>query len=117
MNAQLTNEDAPHLVGADEFARSMGWSAGSVAKAVSDGTLFMVNEDRQQLYPSFFADATLKRRQLIAVTKMLKDLDGFTKWQIFVGGKGFLGGATPLEALRDGKLRQVKVAAEGFAER
>ena len=117
MSAHLRNEDAPRLVSEDEFARSMGWSAGWVAKAVSAGTLFMVKQDGQQLYPSFFADATLKRRQLIAVTKMLKDLDGFTKWQIFVGGKGFLGGATPLEALRDGKLRQVKVAAEGFAER
>ena len=49
MNAQLTDEDAPHLVGADEFAQSMGWSAGSVAKAVSAGTLFMVKLDGQQL--------------------------------------------------------------------
>ena len=51
MNAQLANEDAPRLVGADEFARSMGWSADSVAKAVSAGTLFMVKQDGQQLYP------------------------------------------------------------------
>jgi hypothetical protein len=29
MNAQPTSEDAPHLVGADEFAQSRGWSAGS----------------------------------------------------------------------------------------
>lgn len=87
MNTQPTNEDAPHLVGADELARSMGWSAGSVAKAVSAGT------------------------------RLLNDLDSFTKWQFLGGGKGILGGATPLEALRDGKLRQVKVAAEGFAER
>lgn len=117
MNAQMPNENAPHLVGADEFARSMGWSAGSVAKAVSAGTLFMVKRDGQQLYPSFFADGTLKRRQLVAVTRMLKELDGFTKWQFFVVGKGFLGGITPLEALREGKLREVKIAAEGYAER
>ena len=117
MNAQLRNEDAPHLVGADDFARSMGWSAGSVDKAVSAGTLFVVKQNGQQLYPSFFADGTLKRRQLIAVTRMLKDLDGFTKWQFFVSGKGSLGGCTPLAALREGRLRQVKVAAEGYAER
>ena len=79
MSAQLRNEDVPHLVGENEFARSMGWSAGSVAKAVSAGTLFMVKQDGQQLYPSFFADSTLKRRQLIAVTRMLKDLDGDRK--------------------------------------
>jgi len=117
MNTQLTNEDAPRLLSEDEFARSMGWSAALVAKAVSAGTLFMVKQNGQQLYPSFFADGTLKRRQLIAVTRMLKELDGFSKWQFFVVGKGFLGGITPLEALREGKLRQVKVAAEGYAER
>ena len=117
MKAQLSSEDAPSLVGEVEFARSMGWSAGSVAKAVSAGTLFMVKQGGQQLYPSFFADGTLKRRQLFAVTRMLKDLDGFTKWQFFVSGKGSLGGATPLAALREGRLRQVKVTAEGYAER
>lgn len=117
MNSQLASEDAPRLVGEAEFARSIGWSAGSVAKAVSAGTLFVVKLDGQQLYPSFFADGTLKRRQLIAVTRMLNDLDGFTKWQFFVSGKGSLGGATPLAALREGRLRQVKVTAEGYAER
>lgn len=117
MHAKLRNEDAPQLVGEAEFARSIGWSARSVAKAVSAGTLFVVNQGGQQLFPSFFADGTLKRRQLIAVSRMLKDLDGYTKWQFFVGAKGYLGGITPLEALRDGKLRQVKVAAEGYAER
>lgn len=117
MNAHLSNEDAPRLVGEEEFARSMGWSPGSVAKAVSAGTLFIVKQDGRQLYPSFFADGTLKRRQLIAVTRMLKDLDGFTKWQFFVSGKGSLGGATPLTALREGRLPQVKVTAEGYAGR
>jgi hypothetical protein len=81
MNVKLRNEDAPRLVGEAEFARSIGWSAGSVAKAVSAGTLFVVKQGGQQLYPSFFADGTLKRRQLIAVSRMLKDLDdGFTKY-------------------------------------
>lgn len=117
MSAHLRNEDAPRLVGEDEFARSMGWSAGAVARAVSAGTLFVVKQDGQQLYPSFFAHGALKRRQLMAVTRMLKDLDGFTKWQFFVTGKGSLGGATPLAALREGRLRQVKVTAEGYAER
>ncbi len=48
---------------------------------------------------------------------LLKDLDGFTRWQFFVRGKGSLGGLTPLTALREGKLRQVKATAQGFAER
>lgn len=117
MNAVLTNEDVPRLVDEAEFRQSLNWSAGEVAKAVADGTVFVVLQGGQQLYPSFFADASLKRRQLFAVTRMLADLDGFTKWQFFVTGKGSLGGLTPLAALRQGKLRQVKVTAEGFADR
>lgn len=117
MNAVLTKEDVPRLVDEAEFRQSLSWSVGKVAKAVADGTVFVVLQGGQQLYPSFFADASLKRRQLFAVTRMLKDLDGFTKWQFFVGAKGSLGGSTPLAALREGKFRQVKVTADGYAER
>ena len=51
------------------------------------------------------------------MTNLLKNLDGFTRWQFVVTGKGSLGGLTPLAALRLGQLRQVKATAEGFAER
>ena len=112
-----TTEDVPRLVGEAEFARSLNRSVGSIAKAVASGSLFVVRQDGQQLYPGFFADSTLKRRQLIAVTRLLKSLEGFTKWQFFTGCKGSLGGITPLAALREGKFRQVKATAEGFAER
>ena len=117
MKGVPTTEEVPLLVGEAEFARSMNWSAVSIAKVVADGTLFVVRQGGRQLYPGFFADGTLKRRQLIAVTRLLKELDGFTKWQFFTQGKGSLGGLTPLGALREGKLRQVKATAEGFAER
>lgn len=117
MSPRLISEDIPRLVGEAEFAQSLNWSPASVTRAVAHGALFVVSQGGQQLYPSFFADTTLKRRQLIAITRLLKDLDGFTKWQFFVGGKGSLGGLTPLAALRLGKLRQVKASAEGFAER
>ena len=117
MNAVMTNEDVPRLVDEAEIAQSLNWSVREVAKAVAEGAMFVVLQDGQQWYPSFFADPSLKRRQLFAVTRMLKDLDAFTKWQFFVGGKGSLGGSTPLAALREGKLRQVKVTAEGYAER
>lgn len=105
------------LVSEAELLKSLNCSAESIADAVADGTLFFVMRGGQKLYPSFFADLTYRRRQLAAVTKLLKDLDGFTKWQFFVTGKGSLGGLTPLEALLQGKFRQVKTTAEGFAER
>lgn len=117
MNGISPIQDLPRLVGEAEFKKSLNMSTGSIAKALAGGALFVVRQDGQQLYPSFFADPTLKRRQLIAVTRLLKDLDGFTKWQFFVATKGSLAGRTPLAALREGDLRQVKVAAEGAAER
>lgn len=108
---------ALQLVSEVELLKSLNCSTESIANAVADGTLFFVVKDGQRMYPSFFADLSHKRRQLAAVAKLLKGLDGFTKWQFFVTGKGSLGGLTPLEALLQGKLRQVKTTAEGFAER
>jgi hypothetical protein len=105
------------LVKEDEFAKALGRPATFVAKLVANGALFAVERNGAQLYPSFFADTTLERRQLSAVVRLLRDLDNFTKWHFFISGKGSLGGLTPLQALRQGKLRQVKVTAEGFAER
>ena len=117
MNGASPLEEIPRLVDEAEFKKSLKLPAGSIAKAVADGALFVVTQNGQQLYPSFFTDPTLKRRQLIAVTRLLEDLDGFTKWQFFVTGKGSLGGLTPLAALRQGNLRQVKATARGAADR
>lgn len=105
------------LIGEAEFLRRLSCPAESIATAVANGTIFFVMKGGQKLYPSFFADSAYERRQLAAVAKLLKDLDGFTKWQFFVTGKGSLGGLTPLSALRQGRLRQVRATAEGFAER
>ena len=115
ITADATTSD--QLVDEAEFLKRLNCSAESIATAVANGTLLFVMKGGQKVYPSFFADLAYERRQLAAVTRLLSDLDGFTKWQFFVTGKGSLGGLTPLAALRLGKLRQVKATAEGFAER
>lgn len=107
----------PRLVAEGEFAEALGCSVQSIGELAITGKLFFVERDGVRLYPSFFADATLDRRQLVAVLKLLGDLNSSTKWRFFTSGKGSLGGLTPLEALRQGKLRQVKRTAEGFAQR
>jgi hypothetical protein len=120
MTGQHSNRgatDSDQLIGETELLKRLACSAASIAERVADGTLFFVMKDGQKLYPSFFADLAYERRQLAAVSKLLKDLHGFTRWQFFIQGKGSLGGLTPLEALRMGKLRQVKATAQGFAER
>ncbi|MBQ0942618.1 hypothetical protein KAK07_04660 [Ideonella sp. 4Y16] len=114
-------EDMPgggsQLVDAVEFAEALGCPVEGIAKLVSAGSVFFVERDGVQLYPTFFADSTLRRRQLRAVVKTLGNWDNFTKWRFFVSGKGSLGGLTPLEALRQGRLLQVMRTAEGFAKR
>jgi hypothetical protein len=115
ITADATTSD--QLIGEAEFLDRLNCSAESISTAVANGTIFFVMKGRQKLYPSFFADSAYERWQLAAVTTLLKNLDGFTKWQFFVTGKGSLGGLTPLAALRPGRLRQVTATAEGFAER
>lgn len=78
---------------------------------------FCVALDGERYYPSFLVDETLNRRHFRAVARLLDGLDALTKCRFFVSGKGSLGGLTPLEALRQGRLRQVMRTAEGFAER
>lgn len=107
----------PQLVDVVEFAEALGCPVEGIAKLVSAGSVIFVERDGVQLYPTFFADTTLKRRQLRAVVKALGSWDSLTKWRFFVSGKGSLGGLTPLEALRQGRVREVMRTAEGFAER
>lgn len=117
MSSEQTAEALPRLVGEAEFLNSGNTSAGSIAKALADGAIFLVMLHGEKWYPSFFSDSSLEQRQLAAVTKLLDGLPAGSKWQFFVTGKGSLGGLTPVEALRLQKFQRVKDAARGFAER
>lgn len=101
-----------------EFRRRMGWTAHKLEAEEARGRVFHLVVGQVSRYPAFYAEFDPGgRSQLAAVCQLLGDLTGGSKWQFFTGGKGSLGGTTPLEALREGRLRQVKAAAEGFAER
>ena len=101
-----------------EFRRRMGWTARKLKAEEARGRVFHLLVGQASRYPAFFAELDLGgRRRLAAVCQLLGDLPGGSKWQFFTGGKGSLAGSTPLAALRDGRLRQVKATAEGFAER
>lgn len=110
MSRMSRDENVESLMSEDEFRARCAGLRGVLAQ-------FFVTKDGQRLYPSFLADSTVGHRDLIAVVKLLGDWDNFTKWRFFVSGKGSLGGLTPLEALKQGRLRQVMRTAEGFAER
>lgn len=110
MSGMSRDQNTQRLMSEDEFRASCAGLRGALAQ-------FFVTKDGQRLYPSFLADPSVERRQLSAVVKLLGDWDNFAKWRFFISGKGSLGGLTPLEALRQGKVRQVMRTAEGFATR
>lgn len=109
--------DLGALVDAVVFARRRGISVERLDQLVAERRLFAVERDGKKLYPAFFVHQAIEIRRLEAVCKRLGSLSGGSKWQFFVAPKASLAGRTPLEALRDGHLQAVQVAADGFRER
>jgi hypothetical protein len=98
------------------FASQLDWTRQALSKALKSNRVFFVDFKGDRYFPAFYADPTYRRSQLEAVTKVLGDLPGGAKLQFFLSRKGSLGGATPLEALAEGKLRKVKDIAAAFAD-
>jgi hypothetical protein len=110
--------DPSLLLDEGEFRRRMGWTADKLQEEEARGRVFHLLVGQAARYPAFYAEFDPGgRRQLAAVCQLLGDIPGGSKWQFFTSGKGSLAGSTPLEALRQGRLRRVKATAEGFAER
>ena len=110
--------DPSLLLEESEFRRRMGWTARKLETELGSGRVFCLKVQQEAPYPAFYVDIDpAGLRSLAAVCKLLGDLPGGSKWQFFTGGKGSLAGSTPLAALREGRLREVKATAEGFAER
>lgn len=99
------------------FCERMSWTKQSLSKALLANRVFFVEEEGMRYYPAFFADRSMERRHLEAVSKLLGDMPGSAKLQFFDTAKGSLGGVTPLQALKEGKFEAVKTAAAAFAER
>jgi hypothetical protein len=101
-----------------EFQTKLQVTRQAMSKAVAAHRLFHVpGPSGQQLYPAFYSDPRYDRRVLEKVSKQLGTLPGASKWQFFTTPKGSLKGATPLQALIDGKVDDVLKSAAGFAER
>ena len=82
------------------------------------GRLFALDAFKGRLlYPAFFADGDISRRDLEAITRSLGDIPASSKWQFFTTPKASLDGRTPLEALQRGDRQAVMVTAAGFVER
>lgn len=103
------------LLDTGKFAEARGITRQAVSKAVQAKRLFYVEVEGAQHFPSFYLDSSIERRHLELVTRELGDLPGTSKLQFFLNAKGSLGGRTPLEALAEGRLDDVRATARGFA--
>jgi hypothetical protein len=105
------------LLTAEELLGRLGGDRRWLSAALESGRLFAVQAPSgADFFPAFFADDSLDRRALGKVTKVLSGLPGASQYQFFVS-KFFTLGMTPLEALAEGRVRDVLTTAAGFAER
>lgn len=89
----------------------------SISGAVKAGRMFaLVGPSGENFYPAYFANEALDRRVLEKVSKSLGTLPASSKHHFFTS-KSTLLEATPLEALRKGRVNDVISAAAAFAER
>jgi len=105
------------LIELGQLADEMQVQQQSISRAVKEQRIFSLHgASGQLLYPAFFAAQELDRRQVQKVSRALGDLPGASKWQFFITPKVSLKGKTALEALENGDLESVLIAAAGFLE-
>jgi hypothetical protein len=109
--------EAGALIDSTTFVERLNFSRQALSKALKAHRVFFVEVAGQRLYPDFFLDVRLQRRDVELVSKALGELPGASKLQFFLTKKASLNGQTPLEALARGQFSRVHVAAQGFAER
>lgn len=105
------------VIPAGALLLKLNCSRQALSKAVRAHRLFAVDVGTDRLYPAFYADPDLDRRQLERVAQELGELPGWSKWQFFTTPKASLGGVTPLVALKEGKYTEARRAAIGFLDR
>lgn len=110
--------ESGELIAAQELSRRLDVSPRAISKALKAGRMFALDGGcGRLLYPAFYADTGLSRRDLHRVTRALGDIPPSSKWQFFTNPKASLDSKTPLEALRQGKRQAVMVSAVGFLKR
>lgn len=111
-------EETGQLIAAQDLAQRLEVSNQAISKALKSGRLFALDgSGGRLLYPAFYADGKISRRDLEAVTRTLGEIPASSKWKFFTNPRASLDGLTPLEALQRGQRQAVMVSAAGFVER
>lgn len=109
--------DKKILLAEHDICEALGISLQELEKAVDENRMFYLSHDRLRYYPAFYSDRRVSILMLESVTQALGDLTGSQKWQFFARPKNSLSGKTPVDALQEGLLDKVLIAAKGFVER
>lgn len=104
------------------FQDKLGWTRQALSKAVLAHRVFFIEVNGVRAYPTFYVDLRYNRKSVEAVTKLLGELSGGSKWLFFNTPKGSLATAggvprSPLQALEGGELALVMRTATSYAER
>ncbi len=115
--ALLSRIESGDLITAGELVTRLGGDHRWVNAALKTGRIFSLPAPSGVEYlPSFFGDASYDRRALGRVSKVLFRLPGPSKYFFFTTKSLFLG-MTPLQALLEGRTKDVLICAAGFAVR
>jgi hypothetical protein len=105
------------LLSSTDMAERLPMTKQGLSHALKARRIFTLRDEKgRQVYPAFFADRSLDRKQLEHVSKALGDLPGAAKWDFFMSPRLSLGKKTPLQALKKGKFDAVMTAANTFAD-
>jgi hypothetical protein len=115
--ALLSRIERGELITQDELVTRLGGNRRWVNNALKAGRVFSLQAPSGDCYfPLFFAESSYDRHALGRVSKVLARLPGPSKYFFFVS-KSLSLGMTPLQALAEGRVREVLICAAGFAER
>lgn len=115
--ALLSRIERGELITWNELITRLGGNRRWVSDALKAGRVFSLQAPSGvDYFPSFFADSSYDRGALGRVSKALTLLPGPSKYHFFTN-KSFTLGMTPLQALAEGRVKDVLVCASGFAER
>lgn len=109
--------EAGELISSVALQERLAVGKQAVSNAVKARRIFsFIGPSGHKYYPAFYASPDLDRDKVELVSKRLGDLPAASKYFFLTSESTWLG-ATPLEALRKGRVADVLAAAAGFAER
>ena len=108
---------AEDLIEISEYASRARLTMKAAMRLVDAMRLICIQIDGTDYVPAFFLDPSIDRRQLERVCRRLAGCGHSAVRRFFLARLVSLGGATPLEALRSGRIGAVIVSATAFAER